>query len=587
MACFGAHWLDAASAFGQRLSRPKTVASDVAVTWLSSFFDAVSRLEHQRVTGQHGVLMHSTPIQDPVAMVGEMDGHIEGMCALLGRTPPENVIWVRGSLLSQTGVSIGPWAITDDDQPAAEFSSLDRHEIAHSVISGLCGPDQDPPRLLVEGWAQFQGNDWSAEIPGLSNQHRNQAHFLLDELIEEPWYSASRWPLYRYGGPLVAFLIQRFSAEQFLELYGQARKETFRADAERILGSSWENVERSFWIWIESEAGRLAEMKATENGIQTVVELGDQVSPGDWDSLVSHYDASQWDAVQFEKSFAFKVDVEVEESSLSEPYSRQVRVAIGSGQKWLVYQNPWGSSIGVATGPSLSVSVERSSNGLTTGFASGMEGRAQARGDMHHYLRVARRTYLSDPASEIPIGERWPERLARFRCESIRRPPPASGVGESPRIWIVQYRDWIPADDTETSTAERSGEIWLDESLGMAVKRHQLNELGSTNRSERNIGYQRLGGLILPRTVEETSVEASETLIARFELEAMTESEVASMKQEILSMADEVELPPGRPWFENVLLGASSLPLLGVCFVLFGSSPHRREADCGPMSHLD
>lgn len=575
LACFGAHWLDAAMTFGQRLPQPKTATSEVAVTWLSSFFDFVSRSDRRREIGRHVVLVHSTDVDDPARLVSEMDVRIREMCDLLGRQPTKKIAWVRGSLLSQTGMSISVWAITDDGQPANELSSLDRHEVAHSVISQLCGPDHQPPHLLVEGWAQFQGNDWSGDITGLSNEFRKRARFHLDELIQEPWYSASRWPVYRYGGPFVAFLILEFSPEQFFDLYDQVRKETFRADAERILGKSWKDVEKSFWSWIVVEAERISNEEATDGGRRSVVEFSADVRPEDWDELASHYDVSQWDVSNDESCVQFEVTVEVEESALESPKTRHFQLVVEPNQRWIRYRSVWDDVIGVATGASMAtgssmaISVERSNKGQITGTAFDIEGRPQARGDMHNCLRAARQTYSSDPAMKLPIGKRWPEQIDRFRCESIRRPVSESGVVASSRIWKLNYRDWY-SFGSDSPIVERTGEIWLDELLGMAVTRHRYEDIESTNRCETDITYQQLDGLTLPKTVEETRVEGTETYHTLSTCGPMSDSEAASMKQDILSMANEVKASPGMPWFRIVLLCAYSMPILGFCFVLVG-----------------
>lgn len=142
------------------------------------------------------------------------------------------------------------------------------------------------------------------------------------------------------------------------------------------------------------------------------------------------------------------------------------------------------------------------------------------------------------------------------------------------RIRILTLTGWC-LFGSDSPTVERTGEIWLDETRGMAVTRHRYEDVESTNRCETDITYQQFDGLTLPETVEETRVEGKETYHSLSTRRPMADSEVASMKQEILLMANQVKATPGKPWFRIVLFGTYAIPILGACLAMVGRRKER------------
>ena len=154
----------------------------------------------------------------------------------------------------------------------------------------LSGPDEYPPSLLVEGWAESQSRkDRDAQIRNLAKARREGWAYSLQELVQPAAYRQVSLPWsYWEGSPLVHYLMHRYGPATFLRLYAGVRPDTFHDDCPTILGDSWETVEEGFWKWIEAEDERLAraDRKRAPASLHRV-QLAKSVNPADWQTLVA------------------------------------------------------------------------------------------------------------------------------------------------------------------------------------------------------------------------------------------------------------------------------------------------------------
>ena len=187
--------------------------------------------------------------------VKAMDRHVDILANRLERSPSdERIAWVRGELLGMNGRAIGGVAICNGSRDGPRY--LDYHEVAHCVITLMAGPDQYPPMLLAEGWAEAGSSaDFKRRrqvlIDELGQQVVDGRSITLRECVSTARYGRSAGSAYSHGGPFVIYLLERFGGRVFFRLYREVRPATFFRDAEQILGTGWDELERDFWAWLE------------------------------------------------------------------------------------------------------------------------------------------------------------------------------------------------------------------------------------------------------------------------------------------------------------------------------------------------
>ena len=262
----------------------------------------------RRVLGKHVELIDDGNTPNATELVREMDDHIKAMSDLLGQpVPPGRSAWVRGTLLAFDGRALGSWAICDTQN--AELDYLDRHEVAHTQIFRLCGPDNDPSLLLAEGWAEYQSEPTADMIRSLKNAADRGDQSSLMDLVSPEYYDRPIGAMYSHGGPLVAYLIQHYGAETFFKLYRDVRPPTFLADSQRILGDSWESVETGFWHWLDAEAERQGLVDEPSSSIAPgTITLSDAVNPEDWQTVVRSNSESRSQMSKWPTYFALEAD---------------------------------------------------------------------------------------------------------------------------------------------------------------------------------------------------------------------------------------------------------------------------------------
>lgn len=126
--------------------------------------------------------------------------------------------------------------------------SLDRHELAHAVITQQRPITADPPMLLHEGWAESQSGATSSELAARAiREHESHPELRIANLFEPDWYHYDSGAVYSYGGALVDFLIRRFGSAKFVALYNRCQPATFAADFQAVYGQRLADVEAAFW----------------------------------------------------------------------------------------------------------------------------------------------------------------------------------------------------------------------------------------------------------------------------------------------------------------------------------------------------
>ena len=275
-----------------KASRPLDAPLRIAAVWASWILDVEARYRYASWTrGRHALLIDDGRSPHPEKLVAEMDDHIEAMARLLGQPVRDREFpWVRGSLFGLTGHAILDWAICRPESNDY-LTGMDRHEVAHTLITALAGPDQYPPALFTEGWAESQSQDRAAMIRSLARAREEGWAYPLQELVRPAAYELTdpRPWAYWEGGPLVQYLIDRYGPKTFFRLYAGVRPGSFRDDCRAILGDSWETVEEGFWKWIAAEDKRLA--KTASKGPAAAVhhvKLAKSVNPADWKTVVDH-----------------------------------------------------------------------------------------------------------------------------------------------------------------------------------------------------------------------------------------------------------------------------------------------------------
>jgi hypothetical protein len=186
------------------------------------------------------------------------------MEALTGRPLRTKIYWVRRRLLGIAHGFCNGGVVSGSTFSPAGANTLDLHELAHAVLRQHEFPDADPPTLLGEGWAVSR--EWADDrltLARMALRARNgtQVHqslhewmgcqTCLKELTSPKWYHHDSGPVYSVGGAFVDFLIRRYGAERFLELYFTCRPGSFETVCRRALGTDLDALERLFWEDVE------------------------------------------------------------------------------------------------------------------------------------------------------------------------------------------------------------------------------------------------------------------------------------------------------------------------------------------------
>lgn len=255
-----------------------------------SMFDLLTRFQYPLRTEGEAVVMISAPVPDAREQVAAMDRHVRALRSRLGGGGPGRIHWVRGPLLGISGralfsLCIGsrPGSSPVDDEG---LSSLDRHEVAHCVLSDVLPFDSNPPAVLLEGWAQASmGHDTTAVAIQAREQRESEWSPLLRELVAPGWYSRHDWPVYVRGAALVNHILRTAGPAKFLELNATCRPATFDQDCRRVLGVGVDRLDAGCW----SEVDRVVGPEGAPMAWLRAFEVRPPVTRAAWDAFLDEY----------------------------------------------------------------------------------------------------------------------------------------------------------------------------------------------------------------------------------------------------------------------------------------------------------
>ena len=566
--------------------RPFNPPLRVAAVWASWIFDIEARWRYPSWTyGRHAVLIDDGRSPHPEKLVADMDRHIEAMADLLGRpVPNREFLWVRGSLFGFNGRAICNWAVCFPEN-ASKPSYVDRHEVAHTLITALAGPDQDPPCLLTEGWAESQSNNRAEQIGNLANARKSGRAYSLQELVEPAHYNLMRPSpcCYWEGGPVVHYLIHRYGPKTFLRLYAGVRRDTFHEDCRAILGDSWEAVEEGFWKWIEAEDKLLARPDPKPR-----VELAKSVNPADWQTLIEGCRAASKGIEPLPRNVAFvsKSDCvkESPKSASSHDDAELELSAVFEGRQFWIFSNffpdynsfPVYNSFPFRHGDSFLMSTPARNADLTRDKSGVIRGEGK---DAMPRPSAALVVALRRPTGSASPWLVYGNFQAQETCRIERLVRPAEKTGK----WKV----WFTKHDAKDA-AETRYQMELDPTSRWQVTRLVSEDPGFW-RFEATYEYKNLGDAFLQVEWNHHFTGKNFETTRRDWVRAMSDDERRELKKRVEQAADQWKPADPYPWLRRSLLAIVVLCPLGGVVLLGATSPmqaivRRRSADRLPIA---
>ena len=198
-----------------------------------------NRVESERL------VMFYRDLSDTDADIAEMDRHVSELERVLGRQRRSKIHWVRGSLLGQRNLSFLGFALGSEQSPSR---ALDRHEIAHAVLTQFRITPADPAMLLHEGWAESQSDVESVALArrALTARDENPTIGLVDLLGPET-YLLDTGLAYPYGGAFIDFLLRNYSVTQFVDIYNHWDVSASDMGFRCVYGTGLKELEGEFW----------------------------------------------------------------------------------------------------------------------------------------------------------------------------------------------------------------------------------------------------------------------------------------------------------------------------------------------------
>jgi hypothetical protein len=286
MAAHGTYGFESAFAPSLRLNLPVKMLVPLAC----SLMDLEARVRYPQWTVGEKVVMLSTPAATAREQVAAMDRHVRQLETRLGRQSRWQSYWARGPLLGFEGEAM--FSLCMGSRPGGQvdadgLKTVDRHEIAHTVITSFYSSQSQPPALLVEGWAEAnQGTDPTEQVFRVWEEHKRGRDLTLRELTGPDGYWYSFGPAYVQGAPLVNYLLRRFGPERFLALYTTCDFATFAADCHRTLGVTLDELDTDFWADVEQTVAREG---PHARSTLARLKLDPGVDPAQWKAFVDEY----------------------------------------------------------------------------------------------------------------------------------------------------------------------------------------------------------------------------------------------------------------------------------------------------------
>lgn len=548
-----------------RLDTPLRIAVAGALT----YFDLEARLRYPRWThGRHATLMDRGETPDAERLVLEMDRHLEAMAGLIGRRPPDcRIAWVRGSIFGMNRRAMHAWALCGRDEPTAELTGLDRHEAAHSLITLLAGPDHDPPMLLVEGWAEYHSEDRTDKLVYLHKRRREETAYPLRELVKPRWYGRSAGPAYWQGGPLVNYLIERFGAEKFFELYAGVRRPTFDADVERLLGESWDELDERFWRWVELQGSALAKPEDDpEDAGAPRVEFADGVDRAEWDRLIAGVREAGATHRELPSEGAYAAVIETipaADSPSAEATTQRVDMVFEEEAFWCRWVARENETYLVAVTPNGSTHLQHEADGTLSGQVNDQGARLDA---------LAMASYLYKDCFAAGVSNSllpWREASAEGRVWRIDALEPPNSPEEG--LWDVRLTRLSKGDQDPTDESEHiPSRLVIDPRLSWSPVVSESSLVGEWTRSTET-RFERLGNRLLP--IESvTRVEYPDrSYSTRYAVRELTPAEAEGLRAEIDQAIRRGPTPKRLGVRRAISVATIGTPLLGLALLGLGA----------------
>ncbi len=240
------------------------------------------------------VTMVGATARDARAQVAAMDRHVEASLARLDQSATWPIVWYRGPLFGLRECAIYDMAIGSEvgqhQRGADGLSRLDRHEVAHCVITQNYTGRSDPPRVLMEGWAQANQGTPAEELACTAwDDHEKGRSLPLRQLVAPDWYWYSGPAAYNQGAPLVNYLLRVYGPERFLKLYATCQQATFEADCRATLRIGLDELDAAFWAETEQIARRAG--PPARVWLKSL-KLAPDIDPAAWDAFLADYFAA-------------------------------------------------------------------------------------------------------------------------------------------------------------------------------------------------------------------------------------------------------------------------------------------------------
>jgi hypothetical protein len=282
--------------------------------------DLEARWVYPERTPGKWVTMVGAPANDARAQVAAMDRHVEAALARLDQSATWPILWYRGPLFVLRECAVYDIAfgseVGQQERGADGLTRLDRHEVAHCVITQNYTARSDPPTVLMEGWAQANQGTPAEELARAAWDDREKGRSLtLRQLVAPDWYWYSGPAAYNQGGPLVNYLLRVYGSEGFLKLYTTCQQATFEADCRATLGIGLDELDAAFWADTEQVAGRAGPpSRRWLKGLK----LDPSIDSAAWDAFLADYFAAAarlvapYDQVRLKTFFRIGVGTEAD-----------------------------------------------------------------------------------------------------------------------------------------------------------------------------------------------------------------------------------------------------------------------------------
>ena len=239
------------------------------------------------------VTMVGAKASDARALVAAMDRHVEAALARLDQSATWPIVWYRGPIFGLRQCAIYDMAIGSEvglyRRGADGLTDLDRHEVAHCVITRNYTARSDPPRILMEGWAQANQGTPAEELADTAwNDREKGLSLTLRRLVAPDWYWYSGPAAYNQGAPLVNYLLRVYGPERFLTLYTTCQQATFESDLRAGLGVGLDELDAAYRADIE----RIVRTGPPARRWLKGLKLDPGIDPAAWDAFLADYFAA-------------------------------------------------------------------------------------------------------------------------------------------------------------------------------------------------------------------------------------------------------------------------------------------------------